>query len=144
MTERIQENSLTVPVKKEQKERQDFILRAAGLKLRGGRGSHKRAKTEGVGWVTVGDRSKQEGLGGASRGSRCPKSAFPSQRSGSRWRVPGDAAEARPGKLTCGARLGGGSEASQRAATVTRSTLGIVSAGGTLRRYRKGGARGGE
>lgn len=69
MTERIQENSLTVPVKKEQKERQDFILRAAGLKLRGGRGSHKRAKTEGVGWVTVGDRSKQEGLGGASRGS---------------------------------------------------------------------------
>lgn len=69
MTERIQENSLTVPVKKEQKERQDFILRAAGLKLRGGRGSHKRAKTEGVGWVTVGDRSKQEGLGGASWGS---------------------------------------------------------------------------
>lgn len=68
MTERIQENSLTVPVKKEQ-ERQDFILRAAGLKLGGGRGSHKRAKTEGAGWVTVGDRSKQEGLGGASWGS---------------------------------------------------------------------------
>lgn len=49
MTERIQENSLTVPVKKEQKEGQNFIHKAAGLKLRGGRGSHKRAKIEGVG-----------------------------------------------------------------------------------------------
>lgn len=69
MTERIQENSLTVPVKKEQKERQNFIHKAAVLKLVGGRGSHKRAKIEGVGCMTVGDQSKQEGLGGGSWGS---------------------------------------------------------------------------
>lgn len=66
MTEKIQEKYLTVLVKKEHKTKQNFIYKAAGLKVQRWEEQTKKAKIEGVGWIIFGDKSNQERLGGAN------------------------------------------------------------------------------